>query len=334
MEHAADAEGESQDQRDVQHVLASLQTTERLQSVGGRHSQEQELDHLVASVSDAQVAGQSAGRKEAIQALAAARRDFSLCLFPVPNAFICPITREQMRDPVLLPDTGAQVENRGINCQTPNLNPPDLFYFVRAGQSYEREEITKWLQHHCTCPLTNVHLSSRDIVSNFALRLSCLIYLILNYTIACVSALKRTCTLHNGRRAIHEWKDHVLDSKSKRYCCRVYLSSTRASGEVLETGFSYDVVATATQFRKCASPWFAHEVTTCFNLTLERVELLCLEWDHALGYPHTVTQVALTARAGTAHDHTHTLRSVQCVYSYYHYLKSWSQPHVRLMLID
>jgi hypothetical protein len=120
--------------------------------------------------------------------------------------------------------------------------------------------------------------------------------------------------MFSGRRAIREWQEQVLDSSSKRYCvkCSLCLPSVRASSfskescptpdssararrYFLETGFSFDVEAIATRFRKCASPWFAQEMKMRFGLTLKRVELLCLGWDDNVGFPNSVSYVAMTA---------------------------------------
>ena len=56
--------------------------------------------------------------------------------------FLCPITRETMTDPV----------------------------FTSDGQTYEREAIETWLARHDTSPLTNLPLSSKELVPNILAR--------------------------------------------------------------------------------------------------------------------------------------------------------------------
>jgi len=60
----------------------------------------------------------------------------------VNEAFLCPITREVMEDPVILMD----------------------------GHTYERDAIERWLDSHNTSPKTNVQLTSRSIISNHTLK--------------------------------------------------------------------------------------------------------------------------------------------------------------------
>ncbi len=60
----------------------------------------------------------------------------------IPEAYICPITQEIMRDPVV----------------------------DREGHSFDREAIRNWLAEHNTCPLSRKHLRLDDLASNFALR--------------------------------------------------------------------------------------------------------------------------------------------------------------------
>ena len=57
-------------------------------------------------------------------------------------AFVCPISYEIMRDPVICSD----------------------------GHTYERENITQWLHNHNTSPLTNQRLANKDLIPNHALR--------------------------------------------------------------------------------------------------------------------------------------------------------------------
>ena len=58
------------------------------------------------------------------------------------EGFLCPITRELMRDPV----------------------------FCADGHSYERSYIEEWLRTHKTSPLTNTRLAHKQLVPNHALR--------------------------------------------------------------------------------------------------------------------------------------------------------------------
>lgn len=60
----------------------------------------------------------------------------------VPLTFICPITQEIMRDPVV----------------------------DREGNSYEREAIMQWVSEHGTSPITRSQLTVHDLVTNRALR--------------------------------------------------------------------------------------------------------------------------------------------------------------------
>ena len=60
----------------------------------------------------------------------------------MPDEFICPITRETMRDPVIASD----------------------------GFSYEREAIERWLSEHDTSPMTNQLMEHLLVVSNHNLR--------------------------------------------------------------------------------------------------------------------------------------------------------------------
>jgi U-box domain len=61
----------------------------------------------------------------------------------VPHEFVCPITHDIMKDPLMR----------------------------RCGLSYEREAIISWLyDHNNACPVTRDRLSPRDLVPNSALR--------------------------------------------------------------------------------------------------------------------------------------------------------------------
>ena len=65
--------------------------------------------------------------------------------FPIditPPEFICPITREIFKDPVILGTTG---------------------------HTFEREAITDWLRLHNTDPLTNELLAGSTLAPNFSL---------------------------------------------------------------------------------------------------------------------------------------------------------------------
>lgn len=60
-----------------------------------------------------------------------------------PVEFLCPITLDLMRDPVI----------------------------VATGQTYDRGSITRWIQAgHSTCPKTGQKLVHKDLISNYALR--------------------------------------------------------------------------------------------------------------------------------------------------------------------
>jgi small GTP-binding protein len=61
----------------------------------------------------------------------------------VPDAFLCPISRTIMKDPVIVKETG---------------------------QTYERKQIEEWFKEHNTDPLTNKQLKSLDLIWNYALR--------------------------------------------------------------------------------------------------------------------------------------------------------------------
>ena len=60
----------------------------------------------------------------------------------VPDAYVCPITRELMHDPV----------------------------FASDGHTYERDAIQQWLISHDTSPKTGLILDSKHLVPNFAIR--------------------------------------------------------------------------------------------------------------------------------------------------------------------
>ncbi|GAX73849.1 hypothetical protein CEUSTIGMA_g1299.t1 [Chlamydomonas eustigma] len=66
-----------------------------------------------------------------------------------PPMFICPITQEIMKDPVMAAD----------------------------GYSYDRSSITQWLQTHHTSPMTNTQLPHKTLTPNHALRSSIMEYL-------------------------------------------------------------------------------------------------------------------------------------------------------------
>ncbi len=57
--------------------------------------------------------------------------------------YICPISHEIMKDPVICSD----------------------------GITYDRENITRWLETHDTSPKTNAHLISKSLIPNYALKL-------------------------------------------------------------------------------------------------------------------------------------------------------------------
>lgn len=60
----------------------------------------------------------------------------------IPNEFYCPITQDILIDPVMIED----------------------------GNTYERRAITLWFQQHDTSPITNLHLKSKNMMTNMALK--------------------------------------------------------------------------------------------------------------------------------------------------------------------
>ena len=60
----------------------------------------------------------------------------------VPDAYVCPITRELMHDPV----------------------------FASDGHTYERKAIAAWLENHDTSPMTNDPLAHKHLTPNIAIR--------------------------------------------------------------------------------------------------------------------------------------------------------------------
>jgi len=70
------------------------------------------------------------------------KRELESLEIPVPNEFICPLTQEPFRDPVITSD----------------------------GHTYEKSSITKWLETHNTSPLTGAPLENKTLIPNHALR--------------------------------------------------------------------------------------------------------------------------------------------------------------------
>lgn len=64
-------------------------------------------------------------------------------IYDLSDNFICPITQDIMKDPVIL---------------------------VETAQTYEREALIMWLKDHDTDPLTNITLSSKLFISNLKLK--------------------------------------------------------------------------------------------------------------------------------------------------------------------
>ena len=60
----------------------------------------------------------------------------------VPKPFVCPITQEIMKDPVILSD----------------------------GHTYERDAIEKWFETKDTSPTTNLKIAAKTLTPNVALR--------------------------------------------------------------------------------------------------------------------------------------------------------------------
>jgi len=61
----------------------------------------------------------------------------------IPISFICPISQELMRNPVIV---------------------------TESGQTYEKSSIETWLKNKNTDPLTNIQLKSKNIIPNYALK--------------------------------------------------------------------------------------------------------------------------------------------------------------------
>jgi hypothetical protein len=61
---------------------------------------------------------------------------------PMPSDFICPLTHEPFREPVITKD----------------------------GHTYEKSSISKWLETHNTSPLTGAPLADKSLIPNLALR--------------------------------------------------------------------------------------------------------------------------------------------------------------------
>lgn len=63
----------------------------------------------------------------------------------VPSAFVCPISQEVMKDPVIL---------------------------VGSHITFDKEDISKWLEGNSTCPVTRKQLSNREraLIPNLALK--------------------------------------------------------------------------------------------------------------------------------------------------------------------
>lgn len=75
--------------------------------------------------------------------VAALKRDEDPLLLSPPSEFLCPITLDLMRDPVI----------------------------VSTGQTYDRTSIAKWIQEgHSTCPKTGQKLTHTNLIANYALR--------------------------------------------------------------------------------------------------------------------------------------------------------------------
>ena len=76
----------------------------------------------------------------------------------IPRDFICPITQEIMRNPVLLIDDVSEFQSYS-----------SIPYSLQ-GHSYELYAIDRWLSDHNTSPMTNSPLTDRRFVHNFNLR--------------------------------------------------------------------------------------------------------------------------------------------------------------------
>ena len=84
-----------------------------------------------------------------------------------PQDFICPLSLELMRDPVV-----TEVRTWPRDLRTRGLLP--LFHLwlptSQDGQSYDREGIERWLDQHDTSPITGERLESRRLIPNIRLR--------------------------------------------------------------------------------------------------------------------------------------------------------------------
>lgn len=73
---------------------------------------------------------------------ASAKKDAAKADADVPDSFLCPLTQEVMREPVVDPE----------------------------GNTYERSAIEAWLEKNSTSPITRKTLRREDLVPNRALR--------------------------------------------------------------------------------------------------------------------------------------------------------------------
>ncbi len=79
--------------------------------------------------------------------------------FSIPSNFICPITCDIMKNPVVL--TG----DVSADLLTANF---DFFKF--KGHSYEKSALEYWLENHNTSPITNQELATKTFVINYNLK--------------------------------------------------------------------------------------------------------------------------------------------------------------------
>ena len=100
--------------------------------------------------------------------------------FPGPASFLCPITRDVMRDPWMI---------------------------VETGHSYERCAIIHWLVTNPTDPMTNQPLRCKGIMSNHALRNAIGEYCKLN---KCKLESSDSCEITDRRFFIRIWSDEEV----------------------------------------------------------------------------------------------------------------------------
>lgn len=102
-----------------------------------------------------------------------------------PDEFICPITQEIMRDPVLISETGQvrqhhrRFRTHACTCCKPQAWSPRRAPCLQSCflssesvlQTYERAAIQDWwARGHGTCPVTGTVLSTYKLTPNYVLK--------------------------------------------------------------------------------------------------------------------------------------------------------------------